>query len=453
MRITWFGISLIALGLMASCAEPERHPEAGREVFSAQKTFSIVAVPDTQNYLDYTHQRAQGFALNAVEQFHGQMRYIADQSVGRGGDVVFVTHLGDVWQHQTIAMDEEHKAQGFKAIHNKWFAQEVKVAPQEVLEFEMPQAAAGFRLLAEAGLPFGVVPGNHDYDAMWSAQGWPPVEDVKDVRMTAEALGILHAGGLDNFRTVFGAQSEFFQDKPWYVASHDGGSSSAQVFSAAGYTFLHLALDMSPTDEVIAWAEQVIQKYYGLPTILTTHDYLNAAGERKANAVVDFHRVDPRHNNAQMLWEKFVSQNDQIFMVLSGHQHGQARTVDTNIDGHAVYQILADYQDRGQSGVDAGQPLHRMLGRPVGIGDGWLRRMTFDFSNEVPTLTVSTYSSHYAVESQELPGYAAWYREHEQRAMSDAQFLAADNFTLALTDFRERFSSRSKEPPVYTLRY
>ncbi|MFK7976867.1 MAG: hypothetical protein AB8C02_12070 [Halioglobus sp.] len=442
MRSAVFGLSLIVAVALASCAKPEMKPSVVPPSSVAGQTFSIIAVPDTQNYLDYTHQTASGFALDAVDQFQGQMQYIADQSMARGGDVAFVTHLGDVWQHQTIAMDEEHKARGFKAIYNKWFAQEVKVAPDEVTNFEMPSAAAGFRLLAEAGVPFGVVPGNHDYDAMWSAAGWQPVEDVRDVRMTAEALGILHAGGLDNFRSVFGSGSEFFEGKPWYVASHDGGSSSAQVFNAAGYTFLHLALDMSPTDEVIAWAEQVIQKHYGLPTILTTHDYLNAAGERKANAVVDFHRVDPKHNNAQMLWDKFVSQNDQIFMVLSGHQHGQALAVENNLDGNAVYQILADYQDRGQSGVEAGQPLHPMLRRPVGIGDGWLRRMRFDFSADVPTLTVSTYSSHYNVESKKLPTYAQWYRVHEQKAMSDAEFLAADNFRIDLVDFRDRFTVR-----------
>ncbi len=214
------------------------------------------------------------------------------------------------------------------------------------------------------------------------------------------------------------------------------------MFTAAGYTFLHLALDMSPTDEVLAWAESIIQKHYGIPTIVTTHDYLNSAGERKASAIVDFHRVDPRHNNAQMLWDTFVKTNDQIFMVLSGHQHGQALAVDKNIDGHFVYQILADYQDRGQSGVEAGQPLHPLLHRPVGIGDGWLRRMHFDFSKNTPVLTVKTYSTHYNVASEDLPSYASWYRLHEQRTMTDAQFVEADNFSLSLPDFRQRFAVR-----------
>lgn len=447
MRSSYLKIVILACGLfLQSCAEPEVKTElaTAQQINSPGAIFSIVAVPDTQNYLDYTHQKSHGFALDAADQFIAQMQYVAQNSVQQGGDIAFVTHLGDVWQHQTIAMDAEHKALGFEAIFNKWFASEVKVAPAQVLEFEMPKAAEGFRLLAQAGVPFGVVPGNHDYDAMWSAKGWQPVERVQDVRFDAESLGILHAGGLDNFRSVFGDTSEFFDGKPWYVASHDGGSSSAQLFSAAGFSFLHLALDMSPTDEVLAWAEQVIQKHYGLPTIVTTHDYLNSAGERLPNSVVDFHRVDPRHNNAQMLWDKFIQQNGQIFMVLSGHQHGQALAIDNNLDGHRVYQILADYQDRGQSGVDAGQSLHPLLRRPVGIGDGWLRRMTFDFSQQVPVLTVKTYSTHYAIASEELETYADWYRDHEQPRMTDAQFLEADNFTVVLGDFRERFAAPVK---------
>jgi hypothetical protein len=429
------------LVVITACSKKEPAPTSAVTTNPSQDSaiFSIVAIPDTQNYLDYTHQKADGFALDAADQYLQQMRYIATLAPSRGGDLAFVTHLGDVWQHQTVAMDAEHAELGFKAVPNRWFAAEIKTAPDEVRAFEIPRAVEGFQFLADADIPFAVVPGNHDYDAMWSAAGWTPVEKVQDIRMTAETLGMLHAGGLENFRSVFGANSQFFSNKPWYVSSFDGGTSSAQTFSAGGYTFMHLALTMSPKDDVLAWASSVIQKNYGLPTIVTTHDYLNSAGERKANPIVDFHRADPRHNNAQMLWDKFIKENDQIFMVLSGHQWGQSLAPDINSDGHFVYQILADYQDRGQSGVDAGQALHPLLRRPVGIGDGWLRRMTFDFSQAMPTMAVKTYSSHYQINSQELKDYAKWYGAHEQPDMNEAQFIAADNFEVKLEDFRQRF--------------
>ena len=56
-----------------------------------------------------------------------------------------------------------------------------------------------------------------------------------------------------------------------------------------------------------------------------------------------------------------------------------------------------------------------------------------------PRLVVRTYSTHYGKESGELPTYAAWYREHEQPGMTDAEFLAADDYVLELSDFLERF--------------
>ena len=75
---------------------------------------------------------------------------------------------------------------------------------------------------------------------------------------TVEDLGLLHVGGLDNFRSVFGDKSDFFRDKSWYIASYKGGANSAQKFSAGGYTFLHLALEMHPSDAVITWAGSVL---------------------------------------------------------------------------------------------------------------------------------------------------------------------------------------------------
>src|SRR3546814_5978912 len=92
--------------------------------------------------------------------------------------------------------------------------------------------------------------------------------------------------------------------------------------------------------------------------------------------------------SSDLLWQKLILPNDQIFMVLSGHQHGQSRRIDKNAAGHMVYQILADYQDRGQAlamlAPDA---------KPAALGDGWLRLMRFDLSAAVPTIAVSTYST------------------------------------------------------------
>jgi hypothetical protein len=302
----------------------------------------------------------------------------------------------------------------------------------KVHSVEMPLARAGFGMI-DGKVPFSVVPGNHDYDAMWTDAKFPPAAkfDPRDL----SGLGTLHPGGLNNFRSVFGADQPLFQGKPWYVDSHDGGADSAQVFAAGGYRFLHIGLQFDAPDASLDWAAAVMRRYPGLPTIISTHDYMSKEGQRVANPMIDGHRVDPMHNTPQMVWDKLIRRHDQVFLVLCGHQHGQAMRVDQNDAGHQVYQVLADYQDRGQTAIDAGV----RAAYPVGIGDGWMRLMRFDFGGDVATMEVRTYSTHYERHSGELPTYAQWYKEHEQPQLDDAAFLRMDDYRVALADFRQRF--------------
>lgn len=414
---------------------------------TSERDFILAVIPDTQNMLDYRHQTAAGFRFDASELFIGEMQYLADNARSAGGKVAFVAAVGDVWQHQTETIDADHAARGYRAVPNPYFSMELEVTPK-TQTVEMPTALAGYRLL-DGRVPFGVAPGNHDHDAQWADARFPAVSPQELGKFLAahpgtavdsrpDLIGMLHIGGLDNFRSVFGADSAFFKGKDWYVASYHGGADSAQTFSAGGYTFLHLALEMQPGDDVLDWAAGVIAEHPGLPTIVTTHDYLNGAGERRGNPIVDLKRLDDRHSDPEDLWQKLIRRHDQIFLVLCGHQRGQAMRVDTNAKGHHVVQILADYQDRGQAAVDAGVP-PGLRGRPVPIGDGWLRLMHFDFAGAVPSVQVKTYSSHYRRHSADMPEYAAWYRAYEQPAMSDAEFRAADDYRFTLPDFRERF--------------
>ena len=65
--------------------------------------------------------------------------------------------------------------------------------------------------------------------------------------------------------------------------------------------------------------------------------------------------------------------------------------------------------------------------------------MQFDTAPAIPTVKVSTYSSHYNVLSDDLAEYAAWYKAGEQPDMTDEQFREADSYTIALRDFKARF--------------
>ena len=423
--------ALLAAQLLAACAGQ------GQRDLGPQQ-FTIAVIPDTQNYLDYTHQSGQGFALDGKQLFIEQMEDIAARD-----DVIFVAAVGDVWQHSSLVVDPGHAERGRGAVANPYL--EAALAPSPYTRtMEMPAAVEGYRVLQRAGIPFGVAPGNHDYDAFWSITGPNTGKPADEMDRLAGDYGTVHVGGLENFRSVFGDQGEFFLDQPWYVDSFRGGANSAQVFDAGGYRFLHIALEMSPGNGVLQWASAVIERHPHYPTIITTHSYLNAQGQRSTYRALDLAADDPEHHNsAETVWERLVSAYDQVFMVLCGHHHGQSLRIDKNHYGNPVYQLLADYQGRGQAGVDAGQPL-AANGRPVGLGDGWYRLLRFDLRGRTPTVKVETWSSHYRQYSRDMPEYADRYRDYEQPGVSDQRFHAMDDFTLELEGFHQRFGPRGQ---------
>jgi len=424
------GLRLLLAGLLLALS-PAVAAGPGPDL---SQRFRIAVIPDTQNYLNYKRQTEAGFPFDAAAMFHDQMRYIRDNSVAEGGDIVFATAVGDVWEHQSRASHPDSEARGIRAIPNPRLTGIIEVTPR-TRDTEMPAALAGYRLI-HGKLPFSVVPGNHDYDAQFTDSRYPPSTDpARTTGSGPEFYGMLYSSGLDNFRTVFGSGSAFFRGKPWYVDSFRGGASSAQLFSAGGYQFLHIGLEMGADDATLAWAQAVLRRYPGRPTIVTTHDFLNNDGTRTPNPVVDWKAVDPRHNRPEDIWQKFISRNDQILFVLSGHERGQAFRDDANVHGHRVYQILADYQDRTQTYRTATNDPSAV----APTGDGWLRLMEFDMSGEVPTVRVRTYSTHYKAYSTQLPAYAAWYRPDEAPGMDDKAYLAKDDFRISLIDFRKRF--------------
>lgn len=424
-------ILFVSLFALNACSPP---------VKPVNNTFTIAVIPDTQNAIDYTRQTAEGFAIDSSDIFIEEMRHIAGRGTANGGDIVFVTSVGDVWQHSTKAIDPAHDARGVTAIDNPFFADSVITHPQ-TLSIEIPTAIAGYQLIADADIPFGVAPGNHDYDAIWAVAKFPPNSDksLESAQSTLADRGTLHIGGLENFRTAFGEDTDFFRNKSWYIDGFEGGGSSAQLFSAAGFQFLHFAFEMQPGDQVFTWAESIMSRYPNMPTIISTHEYIDSRGQYSDSYFFQFALADPNFNNSpKQLWQKFIRKHDQIFLVLCGHVLGQALRIDDNENGHKVYQILADYQERGQAGIDAGQPLNANR-TSVGIGDGWFRELRFDLQWERPSITVKTYSSHYQTYSSELTTYSKWYKKQEQPDMSDDEFYQADDYVIELTDFHQRF--------------
>jgi hypothetical protein len=296
------------------------------------ETFTIAAIPDPQCYV------SNGCVQPAsTDIYKSEAQFIVNNRAAM--NIVFVSHLGDAWNNSSSSA-------------------------------EMPRSQSAMDILKDANIPMGMVAGNHDYD-----QG--------------TGNGYTYISGSTLWNTYFGPA--YFSGKSWYggayVNSTDtNGMTSWQTFHAGSWDFLHIALEIEPSDDVLAWVQNVIDAHPGWPTIVTIHEYINPLGQYMgvAGDYTSVLRLGHPYNSDQQIWDKFIKVNPQIFMVLCGHAFlGDAycayKLITQNNRGYNVYQILSDYQGTKSSDPDT-----------LGYGGGWLRLMEFDTT--LKTIHVRTYS-------------------------------------------------------------
>ena len=269
----------------------------GKEPTGAS-TFTIVALPDTQNYSQY---------YPAI--FTQQTQWIVDNR--DTSNIVFVTHEGDVTNNGDNAPAE-------------WV-----------------NASTSMYLLDNATpeIPYSIAHGNHDM-----------------------------IGGTTQYNTYFGVSH--FQDKPYY-GGHYGTNNNHnyELFSAGGMDFIivHLGYGVGSDANVLNWANTLLQTHSNRRAIVTSHDVMNINGT--------FTTAGTNIYNA-------LKANTNLFLILCGHNHDEARRSDT-YNGHTIYSVLADFQDY-----------------PNG-GNGWLRIMQFAPAEDLIYFkTYSPYLNQYKTEDK-----------------------------------------------------
>ncbi|MDO5032700.1 LamG-like jellyroll fold domain-containing protein [Corynebacterium sp.] len=246
--------------------------------------FSIGVLPDTQFYSRYSTPDTGNLAQKRYgsEPYMAQTSWLAKNHEELNMD--FVTHLGDV-------------------------------VDQSNVEAEWDVADEAMKALDDSDLNYSILPGNHD--------------------MTGDA-------GYQPFNQYFGAErakaaNETFQER----FTGTDSDSEYHIFEAEGQKYLVLALAWRANDDVLDWAQGVIDAHPDLPVILTTHEVLNIDGTGNVFYSTDY---------GQRLWDTFIKRNDQIFLTMGGHHHGAGYRVDKNAYGHDVVAILQDYQMAYQGG-------------------------------------------------------------------------------------------------------
>ncbi|MDG1708594.1 MAG: hypothetical protein P8H03_07515, partial [Emcibacteraceae bacterium] len=97
----------IASVFLSSCSDEKE----------VDQKFTFAVIPDTQNLVDYRHQLDKGYPVDGKGMFLEQMNFIAENTEARGGEISFVTSVGDVWQHTDNVIDPAHFKRGLRALN------------------------------------------------------------------------------------------------------------------------------------------------------------------------------------------------------------------------------------------------------------------------------------------------------------------------------------------------
>ncbi len=325
--------------------------------FSQQ--FTLAVIPDIQSYTNHNAQKGVwGYPLNNMDMLMAQMEYIRDNTVANGGTIAFAVQEGDLVDNRSMFSSE-------------W------------------RDASRALMLMDGLIPYLVVPGNHDSDRWSRIDRSIPFQSV----------------GWSTFKKYFGNESPHFKDKKWYGGSYNDGMDSWSILTVEGQRILFLALELETPDDALEWAQSVIDMHKGIPTVVITHEYLTVgARDRENPEYLAFgnsrNRLYANGNSPETVWNKFISKNDQIFMVLCGHSYldngeGEGIRIDVNDYGHKVYAVLANYQGRRE--IDNSIVTRRNL---IDSADGWFRLMHFDIAkSRVRVQTYSPYLDRYETDA------------------------------------------------------
>ena len=125
-----------------------------------------------------------------------------------------------------------------------------------------------------------------------------------------------------------------------------------------GYTdYLFMVLDFGASDEMLAWANEVVLAHPNHRVVVTTHGYQGfdgghlcydntmSSGGINVGSDVDYNGARG-YNDGKAIWEKFVSKHPNIFLVMSGHTPFEdVMLLQTEgVHGNVVNQMVIDAQ-------------------------------------------------------------------------------------------------------------
>lgn len=357
--------------------------------------FSIAHHTDTQYLSEGAVEKATAEERKKWEEsYTAATQWIADNAEKR--KIAYSAHTGDIIENWIGAGNDRANAKK---------------------EFEVASNAQ--KILEDAGVVNGVLPGNHD-----NLSG----ADVGAGNLYNEYFGP------ERYEAQQGKGKWAEQDASYHPYAEGDNDNHYDLFSTNGMDFIALHLGYDVTEEEAAWADKVLKQYSDRNAILLTHAYL------KPSANPDGRGSDFSHDGV-MVYENVIEKNPNVALVLAGHEHGVSIVSRKDV-GHTnnhVVELLADYQFYEVGSDELGLTELGKYDGDTGLrfGSSYLRLLQFDLKNS--EMVVDTYSplldDHNATEYDDRHRYNG----HEDEFRVPIQFQTrktsfATNSMLALTD-------------------
>jgi hypothetical protein len=276
MRFQWIVLSVFCFVIVSCGFNPQsnadytgkdvKEPVPGLAINPAISTapFTIVVIPDSQHM-------PPSWSGGTPEMFNNEIKWIVDSAGSL--NTVFVSHVGDIVEHGNIVTECIAATNAIDQLDNI--------------------------------LPYGIAPGNHDADVMWT----------------------------DNYTTYnrYYPAGKFI-GKSWFGGCYNNTDvASYQLFSVDGMDFIIVHLRWGTNSSILSWASGVLDQYPNRRAIVSTHEFLSTGVTLSAVG--------------NIIWNNVIKNHDNVFMVVCGHNSISGTTTLVNNFGHRVYGLVCDYQD------------------------------------------------------------------------------------------------------------
>ena len=160
---------------------------------------------------------------------------------------------------------------------------------------------------------------------------------------------------LNSFNNAFATNSYYTSQFNGFYQAGDMTNSWRKI-SVGGVNYLMITLDYGASDAVLDWAGNIIEANPTCKVIISTHAYLYRDGTTLDQGDVCPPATTGGYNNGDHMWDKLISQYENIFMVLSGHDPSAQVVVtqSTGVHGNLITQFLIDPQGVDASGIATG---------------------------------------------------------------------------------------------------